>query len=57
MCYLEDMKEIIQCYDYRTANTLRINQEMIINTVSIQMEYEGTSYLNLKHIAIKKIFL
>lgn len=37
MCYLEDMKEIIQCYDnYRNVNTLRINQEMIINTDGIR---------------------
>lgn len=36
MCYLEDMKEIIQCYNYREANTLRINQEMIINTDGIR---------------------
>ena len=36
MIYLEDMKEIIQCYGYREANTLRINQEMIINTDGIR---------------------
>lgn len=49
MCYLEDMKEIIQCYDnYRNVNTLRINQEMIINTDGIRrnivFEFKAYSY-------------
>lgn len=49
MCYLEDIKEIIQCYDnYRNVNTLRINQEMIINTDgmrrNIVFEFKTYSY-------------
>lgn len=36
MCYLEDMKEIIQCYDYRKVNALKISQEMLINTDGIR---------------------
>lgn len=36
MCYLEDMKEIIQCYDYRKVNNLKISQELLINVNGIR---------------------